>query len=149
MWFVPRLMTACPAGSSPLDAAILEAARTSGCSVVLSEDLGDGQDYDGLTVENPFAGPTRPLIAYGRWRGAQTLVQLTDELLELLDERAARERRSRSTLIREAIEDYLSDDLQAEIDRRIVDGYQRVPQTDDEDAWAEANARAAIREEPW
>lgn len=80
---------------------------------------------------------------------AQTLVQLTDELLELLDERAARERRSRSTLIREALEDYLTDDLQAEIDRRIVEGYQRVPQTADEDAWAEANARAAIREEPW
>ena len=79
----------------------------------------------------------------------QTIVQLTDDLLELLDERAARERRSRSTLIREAIEDYLSDDLQAEIDRRIVEGYQRVPQADDEDAWAEANARAAIREEPW
>ena len=80
---------------------------------------------------------------------AQTLVQLTDELLELLDERAARERRSRSTLIREAIEDYLTDDLQAEIDRRIVEGYQRVPQAADEDGWAEANARAAIREEPW
>jgi metal-responsive CopG/Arc/MetJ family transcriptional regulator len=80
---------------------------------------------------------------------AQTLVQLTDELLELLDERAAREQRSRSTLIREAIEDYLSDDLQAEIDRRIVEGYRRLPQTDEEDAWAEANARAAIREEPW
>jgi metal-responsive CopG/Arc/MetJ family transcriptional regulator len=80
---------------------------------------------------------------------AQTLVQLTDELLQLLDERAARERRSRSTLIREALEHYLSDDLQAELDRRIVDGYRRVPQTDDEEAWAEANARAAIREEPW
>lgn len=79
----------------------------------------------------------------------QTLVQLTDDLLQRLDERAARERRSRSTLIREAIEDYLSDDLKAEVDRRIVDGYRRLPQTDDEDAWAEANARAAIREEPW
>jgi metal-responsive CopG/Arc/MetJ family transcriptional regulator len=79
----------------------------------------------------------------------QTLVQLTDDLLMRLDERAARERRSRSTLIREAIEHFLRDELQAEIDRRIVEGYQRHPQTSDEDAWAEANARAAIREEPW
>jgi metal-responsive CopG/Arc/MetJ family transcriptional regulator len=79
----------------------------------------------------------------------QTLVQLTDELLTRLDERAARERRSRSTLIREAIEDYLRDELEAEIDRRIVEGYRRHPQTSDEDMWAEANARAAIREEPW
>lgn len=36
------------------DAAILEAARALGCPVVLSEDLGDGQDYDGVRVENPF-----------------------------------------------------------------------------------------------
>jgi metal-responsive CopG/Arc/MetJ family transcriptional regulator len=78
----------------------------------------------------------------------QTLVQLTDDLLARLDERAAREQRSRSTLIREAIEDYLRDELQAEIDRRIIEGYRRLPQTGDEDAWARANARAAIREEP-
>ena len=37
------------------DAAILEAARSLGCEVVLSEDLGDGQDYAGVRVENPFA----------------------------------------------------------------------------------------------
>jgi predicted nucleic acid-binding protein len=36
------------------DAAILEAARSLGCETVLSEDLGDGQDYDGVHVENPF-----------------------------------------------------------------------------------------------
>lgn len=36
------------------DAAILEAARASGCEVVLSEDLADGKDYDGVRVENPF-----------------------------------------------------------------------------------------------
>lgn len=38
------------------DAAILEAARASGCEVVLSEDLADGEDYDGVRVENPFRG---------------------------------------------------------------------------------------------
>lgn len=37
------------------DAAIIEAARSAGCGVVLSEDLGDGQDYGGVTVRNPFA----------------------------------------------------------------------------------------------
>jgi predicted nucleic acid-binding protein len=36
------------------DAAILEAARTLGCVLVLSEDLSDGQDYGGVRVENPF-----------------------------------------------------------------------------------------------
>ena len=42
---------------SPWDAAILEAARQAGCTRVLSEDLGDGQAYGGITVENPFSGP--------------------------------------------------------------------------------------------
>ena len=79
----------------------------------------------------------------------QTLVQLNDALLARLDERAARESRSRSALIREAIEAYLHDDVSAEIDRRIVKGYGRVPQTSVEDGWAEAAARDAIREEPW
>jgi predicted nucleic acid-binding protein len=36
------------------DAAILEAARSLDCGVVLSEDLSDGQDYAGVRVENPF-----------------------------------------------------------------------------------------------
>ncbi|HEX2070383.1 MAG TPA: CopG family transcriptional regulator [Thermoleophilaceae bacterium] len=79
----------------------------------------------------------------------QTLVQLNDVLLARLDERAARESRSRSALIRAAIERYLEDDMSAELDRRIVEGYRRVPQTAVEDAWAEAAARDAIREEPW
>lgn len=36
------------------DAAILEAARSLGCEVVLSEDLSDTVDYAGVRVENPF-----------------------------------------------------------------------------------------------
>ena len=38
------------------DAAIIEAARTLRCATVLSEDLADGRDYDGVRVRNPFAG---------------------------------------------------------------------------------------------
>ena len=38
------------------DAAILVAARQLGCTKVHSEDLNDGQDYDGVRVENPFRG---------------------------------------------------------------------------------------------
>ena len=41
-------------GISYWDAAILEAARSLGCDVVLSEALSDGADYDGVRVENPF-----------------------------------------------------------------------------------------------
>jgi predicted nucleic acid-binding protein len=38
------------------DAAVIEAARTVGCEVVLSEDLSHGQDYGGVRVEDPFRG---------------------------------------------------------------------------------------------
>jgi predicted nucleic acid-binding protein len=41
-------------GISYWDAAVLEAARSVGCLVVLSEDLSDGEDYAGVRVENPF-----------------------------------------------------------------------------------------------
>src|SRR5205807_7266434 len=58
---------------------------------------------------------------------SQTLVQLTDELVALLDQRAAAEQRSRSELIREAIERYVAADRGAEISRRIVSGYEQIP----------------------
>lgn len=38
------------------DAAIIESARAAGCTIVLSEDLHDGQDFDGVRVVNPFRG---------------------------------------------------------------------------------------------
>jgi len=40
------------------DAAILAAAKQLGCHTVFSEDLNDGQNYDGVTVVNPFACAT-------------------------------------------------------------------------------------------
>ncbi|HEX8050503.1 MAG TPA: ribbon-helix-helix protein, CopG family [Solirubrobacterales bacterium] len=79
----------------------------------------------------------------------QTLVQLTTDLLRRLDERAAREGRSRSSLIRDAIEAYLYDEKKARIDREIVEGYERVPVTTEEMALAEAGVREEIEEEPW
>jgi len=36
------------------DAAIIEAARALGCREILSEDMGDGRDYGGVRVVNPF-----------------------------------------------------------------------------------------------
>jgi metal-responsive CopG/Arc/MetJ family transcriptional regulator len=79
----------------------------------------------------------------------QTLVQLNEALLRRLDERAAREGRSRSALIRDAIEAYLYDEKEAEIDRQIREGYERIPETDEEIAAAEREGREMVREEPW
>ncbi len=36
------------------DALIVSAARAAGCNSLLSEDLQDGQDYQGVRVLNPF-----------------------------------------------------------------------------------------------
>lgn len=76
----------------------------------------------------------------------QTLVQFTDDLLERLDRYRAPANRSRSEVIREAVERYLAEDREAEIDRLIVDAYTRAPQVD---VWSDEPARRMIGAEPW
>ena len=40
------------------DALIIEAARVAGAERILSEDLQDGQEFEGVRIENPFrVGP--------------------------------------------------------------------------------------------
>jgi Arc/MetJ-type ribon-helix-helix transcriptional regulator len=77
----------------------------------------------------------------------QTLVQLTDDLLAALDQQAVATGRSRSDLIREAIQRYLASVGADEVDRRMIEGYGRTPQS--ADPWAEAMARESIGAEPW
>jgi Arc/MetJ-type ribon-helix-helix transcriptional regulator len=57
----------------------------------------------------------------------QTMVQLTDELVDLLDREAARRGVSRSALIRSALEEFLRNDQEMAISQQIVDGYTRIP----------------------
>lgn len=78
----------------------------------------------------------------------QTLIQLDDERLAALDQRAAAEGRSRSDVIREAVDLLLGTGDAGAIDAAIVAGYERQPQPD-ADAWAIASTIAAIRAEPW
>lgn len=70
----------------------------------------------------PYAG--RTLLGMAR---TQTLVQLTDDLLRLLDEEAGQRGISRSALIREVLEEHLASRHAVEISRRIVEGYERIP----------------------
>ena len=77
----------------------------------------------------------------------QTLIQLDDARLAALDERAAASGRSRSDLVREAIDLLLGTGGAAAIDAAIVAGYERRPQGDD--PWARAAVVAAIKAEPW
>lgn len=59
----------------------------------------------------------------------QTLVQLDETLLSVLDERAAQRGVSRSHLIHEAITNHLASDLARDISAQIVAGYERIPQS--------------------
>lgn len=77
----------------------------------------------------------------------QTLVQLTDRLLAALDQYAARVGRNRSEVIRSAIEHYLEESLEDDIDRALVEGYKKKPQQSD--PYLDAVARDAIAAEPW
>ena len=77
------------------------------------------------------------------------MVQLNDTLLEVLDQRAVETGRSRSDLIREALDQYYKEDIEAALDRAMVEGYTRVPDDDEFDGLAELNAQTLIGEEPW
>lgn len=63
----------------------------------------------------------------------QTIVQLSDELLLLLDTAAQRRGSSRSALVRGAVQAYLRDEQEAELSRRIVAAYTRVSQAEPDD----------------
>lgn len=55
------------------------------------------------------------------------MVQLSDELLQMVDRRAATVGLSRSALIRIALEQFLARDRERALTRAIVDGYRRLP----------------------
>lgn len=57
----------------------------------------------------------------------QTMVQLTTELIDLLDQEAGRQGVSRSALVRQAVETMLASTQEQIEGRQIVEGYQRVP----------------------
>jgi metal-responsive CopG/Arc/MetJ family transcriptional regulator len=78
----------------------------------------------------------------------QTLIQLDDARIAALDERAAASGRSRSDVIREAVDLLLGSGDPAAIDAAIVAGYRRLPPVE-QDAWTLQAALAAIRAEPW
>jgi metal-responsive CopG/Arc/MetJ family transcriptional regulator len=77
------------------------------------------------------------------------MVALHDALLAVLAQRAVETGRSRSDLIREAIEQYYKEDIEAAIDRAMVEGYTRVPDDDEFDGLAEASLQILNEDDPW
>jgi metal-responsive CopG/Arc/MetJ family transcriptional regulator len=77
------------------------------------------------------------------------MVQLTEELIEQLDERAARDGVSRSQLIRDAVAAHLAQDARAHAVRRFSAAYADRPDDPAEMSSAERSAREMVAEEPW
>jgi predicted transcriptional regulator len=77
------------------------------------------------------------------------LIQFSEELLRRLDELGQQLGRSRSSMVRDAVERYVAKESEAEKDRRTIEGYTRFPDTGEFLADAEAGLRRLVEEEPW
>ena len=76
--------------------------------------------------------------------------RMPDERVEQLDALVASGAfPTRAAAVRAAIDQLLASLESEAIDRAIIDGYTRIPQTDEDVRWAEAAARRSIAEEPW
>ncbi|MCY4517737.1 MAG: hypothetical protein OXB99_10920 [Acidimicrobiaceae bacterium] len=80
----------------------------------------------------------------------QIAVRLPDALLTQLDHLVTTGVfESRAAAVRAGVESVTAESARQEIDRAIVDGYRRIPPTNDELLAARAFLRSSILEEPW
>ena len=81
---------------------------------------------------------------------AQFVTRLEDSLADRVDSLvAAGVVASRSEAVRIGLE-RLTDELERErIGRQIIEGYERMPETAEELAWAEESLEEMLAEEPW
>lgn len=80
----------------------------------------------------------------------QLVVRVPDEMALAVDALIdAGEYTTRSDAVRAAVDAFLDRRRRDEVGRRIVDGFRRVPDTDEEMAAAYENARTTVEEERW
>jgi Arc/MetJ-type ribon-helix-helix transcriptional regulator len=81
---------------------------------------------------------------------AQLVTRVEDELVAAVDELvAAGVVASRSEAVRLGLERLVRRWRRDRIGAQIVDGYRRLPQSDDEVSWADDATRRMIADEPW
>lgn len=76
-------------------------------------------------------------------------VRMSEDRVRAIDELVAGGRASRAAVIVEALDRLVAELERERIDREIVEGYTRIPQTAEEIRWAEASGRRSIADEPW
>jgi len=80
----------------------------------------------------------------------QLVTRVDDELAAAVDRLVdLGEVASRSDAVRLALRHLIDERRRAAIGTRIIEGYQRVPETEEELLWAETSTRRLIDEEPW
>jgi Arc/MetJ-type ribon-helix-helix transcriptional regulator len=80
----------------------------------------------------------------------QIAVRLSEDLLSQIDELVEGGRfDSRAEAVRTALAWFLHEHRRRKTGERIAEGYQRVPQSEEEEGLAMASLREAILEEPW
>ena len=81
---------------------------------------------------------------------AQLVTRVDDSVVDALDELVASGVCvSRSEAVRVALDRFIDRHRRDQIGAQIVEGYRRIPQTEDEGGWSEAASRGMIADEPW
>lgn len=80
----------------------------------------------------------------------QLVARIPNEVLSEIDRLVdAGAFESRSDAVREALVQLIDRHRRAGIGRQIVEGYMRVPQSDEELLWTDEDTKAMIEDEPW
>ncbi|WP_419944954.1 ribbon-helix-helix domain-containing protein [Candidatus Poriferisodalis sp.] len=81
---------------------------------------------------------------------AQLMTRVDDTLIADLDDIVSSgEFKTRSDAVRSAIEHMLTERRRRLEGEAIVEGYRRLPESEEEMLWAAQNARDMVAEEPW
>jgi len=70
---------------------------------------------------------------------------MPEDLVYALDTLSEKQERSRSSLIREAAAQYIAGADEAEKVRQYIEGYEKYPEGEEEEAWAEMSAQELAR----
>jgi metal-responsive CopG/Arc/MetJ family transcriptional regulator len=79
-------------------------------------------------------------------------VPMSRNLVDELDEVSREREQSRAALIRELCERFLKAREEERLDREYAEGYKRMPETEEEKAWAEMGAKLlaeGLAEDAW
>lgn len=76
-------------------------------------------------------------------------ISLPKDLLQEIERQCAARGESRSQFLRMTVEAYLHRERERELVKQYVQGYQEMPETEDEVALAQAMAQMAFGDNPW